>query len=395
LDDVTPIGSVAVRRSSFIVTYWERGRHWAECYLTRTRRECDARALEILEMANEWTSRCRICDALDPARTRAIEAMIEELVGEGFLEPADEPRSAAAMKLDGWSAWNPSAGFFHAASTWLSPQRATSAPATDSIRPQWRIAASSLLHPMPPSLKTYSGSERTPLPPFARDGELADVLSARRSWRAFGDRPITVDELSQLLGATFAVREWMDVGEMEWVALKSSPSGGARHSVEAYIVARRVDGLASGIYHYDPDLHALETLRADDPGAMHQVLASAMPTQPWFHDCAALVVMTSVFARMQWKYSHAHAYRVVFLDAGHLGQTFLLTATSLGLAPFCTAAIDSGVLESQFEIDGISEAVLYAVGVGAKRSGMEWEEATIPEGIEPPATRPPAWARQP
>jgi SagB-type dehydrogenase family enzyme len=245
------------------------------------------------------------------------------------------------------------------------------------------------MRPMPPSLKEYADANRTLLPSFARDGELADVLNARRTWRAFGDRPIALQELSILLGATFAVQRWMDVGEAERVALKSSPSGGARHSVEAYVIARRVDALASGLYHYDPDDHALTTLRDEDPS---ELLVTAMPTQPCFHDCAALVVMTSVFARMQWKYSHPHAYRVVFLDAGHLSQTFLLTATALGLAPFCTAAVDARVIESRLGIDGVSEAVLHAVGVGARPSGVE--SASAIGEPEAPTTREPSWARR-
>jgi SagB-type dehydrogenase family enzyme len=378
LSDVKPRSSVAVRRSSFIVTYWTGGRHCVECYLTHVRRDCDSSLLEILEMANEWASRVRICAALDPDGVRGIATLIEELVGEGFLDSADQPRAPAAKQLDGWSTWNPFASFFHAASAWRSPE-----PARAAVRAPGGL---SLLRPMPPSLKKYANADRTLLPSFARDGELADVLRARRTWRAFGDRPIALQELSILVGATFAVQRWMDVGEREWVALKSSPSGGARHSVEAYVVACRVDGLASGIYHYNPDEHALTTLRGEDP---RQLLATAMPTQPYFHDCAALVVMTSVFARMQWKYSHPHAYRVVFLDAGHLSQTFLLTATALGLAPFCTAAIDARVIESSLGIDGVSEAVLHAVGVGAKPTGIE---AQVPGEPDAP-TREPAWTR--
>jgi SagB-type dehydrogenase family enzyme len=74
--------------------------------------------------------------------------------------------------------------------------------------------------------------------------------------------------------------------------------------------------------------------------------------------------MTAVFQRSMWKYRHARAYRVVLLDAGHLCQTFCLVATWLGLAPFCTAALKDTLIESHLGIDGISESVLYAAGVG-------------------------------
>jgi SagB-type dehydrogenase family enzyme len=86
--------------------------------------------------------------------------------------------------------------------------------------------------------------------------------------------------------------------------------------------------------------------------------------QRYFSGAAALFIMTAVFARTMWKYGRARAYRVVLLDAGHLGQTFCLTATRLGLAPFTTAALKDSLIENDLGIDGISESVLYVTGVG-------------------------------
>ena len=74
--------------------------------------------------------------------------------------------------------------------------------------------------------------------------------------------------------------------------------------------------------------------------------------------------MTAVFARTMWKYRRARAYRVVLLETGHLCQTFCLTATRLGLAPFSTAALRDSLIERDLGIDGISESALYVAGVG-------------------------------
>ncbi len=74
--------------------------------------------------------------------------------------------------------------------------------------------------------------------------------------------------------------------------------------------------------------------------------------------------MTGVFSRTMWKYHKPRAYRVVLLDAGHLGQTFCLTATRMGLAPFSTAALKDTLIERDLGIDGISESVLYVAGIG-------------------------------
>ncbi len=74
--------------------------------------------------------------------------------------------------------------------------------------------------------------------------------------------------------------------------------------------------------------------------------------------------MTAVFPRTQWKYNFARAYRVVLAEAGHLCQTFCLTATWLGLAPFCTMALADTRIERDLGVDGVTESVLYAAGVG-------------------------------
>ena len=80
---------------------------------------------------------------------------------------------------------------------------------------------------------------------------------------------------------------------------------------------------------------------------------------------AAVVFLTATLPRVSWKYRFSRAYRIVLLDAGHLGQTFCLTGTWLGLGPFCTAAFNDTTVEEAFVVDGIHEVALYVVGVPA------------------------------
>ena len=86
--------------------------------------------------------------------------------------------------------------------------------------------------------------------------------------------------------------------------------------------------------------------------------------QWWFRGAAIVVFLTAVFQRTQWKYDYPRAYRAVLAEAGHLCQTFCLTATWLGLAPFCTMAFADTRIEKALKVDGISESVLYAMGAG-------------------------------
>ena len=88
--------------------------------------------------------------------------------------------------------------------------------------------------------------------------------------------------------------------------------------------------------------------------------------QQWYGSAAFVVFLTAVFARTQWKYDYARAYRAVLIEAGHLCQSFCLTATSLGLAPFCTMAFADSKIEKALGIDGISESALYVAGAGMR-----------------------------
>ena len=75
----------------------------------------------------------------------------------------------------------------------------------------------------------------------------------------------------------------------------------------------------------------------------------------------------ALYERYQWKYADARAYRATLIEAGHQCQTFCLVATWLGLAPFCSMALDDSRIEQDLGIDGVSEIALYAAGVGARR----------------------------
>ena len=84
------------------------------------------------------------------------------------------------------------------------------------------------------------------------------------------------------------------------------------------------------------DVHRLERLA--DPGAV-PAFDDVLPTQWWYRDAGGLVLLTAVFERTRWRYEGPRAYRAVLIEAGHVCQTFCLTATWLGLAPFCSMAL--------------------------------------------------------
>ncbi len=162
---------------------------------------------------------------------------------------------------------------------------------------------------------------------------------------------------------TWGVRRWVEIPKIGAMAVKTSPSGGGLHPIEAYVLARNVEGLRAGIYHYNAGDHRLEWLRR---GASSRQITKYLADQWWYRAAAFVVFMTAVFARTRWKYDYARAYRAVLIEAGHLCQTFCLTATWLGVAPFCTMAFADSKIERALGVDGISESVIYVAGAGVR-----------------------------
>ena len=220
---------------------------------------------------------------------------------------------------------------------------------------------------------------------------LDDLLDARGTCRNFDTgTPMERAAFAKVLDRTFGVRGNARIADDFDVVKKTSPSGGAMHPTEPYLIVRSVDGIAPGLYHYRASEHALQPLPFDmrnlPPGAeRHPVSARKTPLdylawiavggQQWFADAHALVVMAPRFARNFWKYrNHAKAYRVCILDVGHLSQTLLLTATELGLGAYITAAINEVDIERAFGLTHYVHGPLAVCGFGPRADTMVTSE---------------------
>lgn len=347
-----------VRRAPFLMLHWESGGAVVENYATGTSARATPSAYAILDAAARWTSMQDLETRLGNLSSGILQETVSELVDGTLLEVARHPVRERERALDRWEGWNPAAGYFHMATrdvAYVDPREVEPGPF--------------VLRSYPPHLKEYAEGPSIDLPDYARSGALPRTLLERRTWRSFGEGGLTLDQLSTLLGLTWGVQMWVPVGGGLHAPLKTSPSGGAKHSGEAYVLIRDVEGMEDGTYHYHPDRHALVALEAE---TSPDLLERFIPGQSWFHRPPVVVFLTSVFERVHYKYTHARAYRVVLLESGHLAQTFCLVATWLGLAPFCTAALADTAIETHLAIDGVDESVLYAVGAGRRPESMDW-----------------------
>ena len=351
------------RRSPNLVFYWSGKKLLFENYYARTKVQAAPLLFQLLSFFDTWRTAVSFEDHFPNIDPAILRAGLSVLVRHGLLECSGKRRKGPSPRaMASWEKWNPAAGFLH----FSTKDGAYRSDLDLLLRRQQARAKSS---PMPPPVKRYPGATQVALPAIQRNAEFPQVLLARRTWRRFSSRPVELSALSTLLGLSFGVQWWVNLRKVGRVALKTSPSGGARHPIEIYVLARRVAGLRPGLYHYRADKHCLELLKR---GASSRQIVRYLAGQKWWGTAAALILMTADFRRTQWKYESPRAYRVVLIDAGHLCQTFCLVATWLGLAPFCTMAFADSLIEADIGVDGVSESVLYAAGIGALPSGQKW-----------------------
>jgi SagB-type dehydrogenase family enzyme len=174
------------------------------------------------------------------------------------------------------------------------------------------------------------------------------------------DEPIALEALSDCFLFSMAITAMLDVEGIGELPLKMTPSGGARNPFEGYVCVRKVDGMAPGIYHYSALERGFGRLAAD-PSPPFPALLGA---QDWTATAAAVIFLAANFERTMWKYHDANAYRVVCIEAGHIAQNILLTATAHGLAGNPTGLIDQGLVERTLGLDGLLQAPIYAVVLG-------------------------------
>ena len=178
-------------------------------------------------------------------------------------------------------------------------------------------------------------------PPFAA------VQDARRSRRDYGPARLTLRELGEFLYRTNRVTaeeridEPTEHGPVELeIARRPYPAAGALYELELYVVAAGCDGLASGMYHHDPQSHLLVRVAADGE-PVDALLADAAAGAAIAPDrMQVLIVVAARVPRLAWKYAGI-AYAAVLKDAGVLLGTMYLAATAMGLSPCAVGGGDS------------------------------------------------------
>jgi SagB-type dehydrogenase family enzyme len=209
--------------------------------------------------------------------------------------------------------------------------------------------------------KQYPTFPRFPLPavpPFVRR-DLGEVLRQRRSVRRFCGKAMALPKLASILYFSYGVARYEEAQNHRFPR-RVVPSGGGLYPLEVYALVLDVEGLDPGAYHYEVYSHALEQLA---PGDLREELRHHLLNEELIVGTTVAVVVSGVFERSRFKYGEL-GYRLVLLEAGHVGQNVCLTATALGLGVCPVAGFVEDSINDLLGLDGVDETALYLFVIG-------------------------------
>jgi SagB-type dehydrogenase family enzyme len=203
------------------------------------------------------------------------------------------------------------------------------------------------------TISTVSGDIKMELPEpvYDSDTSVEEALLGRRSVRDYSEKAITLEQLSQLL--------WAGQGITDPSGKRTAPSAGALYPLEVYAVIGNVEGLAPGVYKYEPETHSLTKVVDGD---QRKALSQAAVDQAWVEQGAINIVITAVCERTTVKYGE-RGITYVHLEAGHAAQNICLQVVALKLGAVTIGAFDDEKVKSILNLPD-DEVPLYIMPVG-------------------------------
>ncbi|MBD3689387.1 SagB/ThcOx family dehydrogenase [Nanchangia anserum] len=251
---------------------------------------------------------------------KSVQKRIDALLNLELLEAAD--RESALLETNArWASRGWGDAFDYLLATWDYPfeNYAAGGQARDEER-----------------MERYESESPDNVRYLPAKGELRHQIATVREGL---ERHIARAEVSEadLLDATLDIASAV-TQPVEWRAsrtggadhmLRVSPSGGARHPAEVYLIALNVPGLDRGVYHVSVGDAALawvgeapsnEDLQKNMPGAYR------LDAEP-----RVIFVVTLHVARNMYRYREPRTFRTIFLDAGHMGGLIEALCDSRGM----------------------------------------------------------------
>lgn len=214
----------------------------------------------------------------------------------------------------------------------------------------------------PLKFKIYQGAELIPLPQPA-------ALLGMPALEAISVQPLppdthpvpSLEALAQILYYSAGVTKKIAYPWGE-IYFRAAACTGALYHIEIYLACADLPGLEAGLYHYEPQVHALARLRQGD---FCPCLSEASAQEPAVWAAPAILIFTDMFWRNAVKYQ-ARAYRHTFWDGGTiLSNTLAVCAAQQLSAPLVMGFVDEQV-NALLGLDVEREASFALVPIGAR-----------------------------
>jgi SagB-type dehydrogenase family enzyme len=226
----------------------------------------------------------------------------------------------------------------------------------------------------PAPFKLYHDAQRIDLPADARPGDVPALDAIARV--STGDARLTeLSALSPLLVFGAGIRHAVQYPDGEMWHFRTYASAGALYPNEVYVASRDLDGLAAGVYHFQPSGPTLVRLREGDYRP-HLVGASA--GEPNVMSADVVLVITGIPWRTAWKYAE-RGYRHVFWDAGMILANVLALAAAAGVASRVVLGFVDADVEALLGLDPRREFPICLVALGASESEVPASADGLPE----------------
>ncbi len=207
------------------------------------------------------------------------------------------------------------------------------------------------------------GRKRVALPDVttARSAPIEELVLRRRSSGKFvNSGPMSLEDLARILFFSYGETGHQHIKGSVTRMVRATPSGGGLYPIDVYLFVEEVTGVPRGIYYYDPTRSELVWVNECPARSELQKMTNrpdAMRDNPF------TIALAASFARNQWKYRE-RGYRILTLDCGHLSQSLLTMANSVGFVGLPLMGFIDNYWNACIGLDGQFESVLQLITFG-------------------------------
>lgn len=341
--------TVRIRASKTIISVPKAENILFYNFLTRSAAVCSTDALYWVSCLQNWLDLEFIISTHPQIEVESLKCELQKLADLGILHYEYSANAQQEEKyLKDWE-WGLAAGLFH-----FSILNNTFMHQSEGVKKQLQRAE----HDPSPDLYWRNGTGSIPFESYHRSSisHVMGLMARRRTNRAAASPKISLCQLGDCLMAGMGITAHVSTPTGQ-LPLGMTPSGGARNPYEAFVFAQNVEGLSSGFYHYSAVENSLGLVTRDVPHRPSDFLAH----QEWADEMPAIIFLVSILERTMWKYADPNSYRVVLIEAGHIGQNIMLAATAHGLSACPTAAMDHDLIAKCLGLEKITHAPVYAL----------------------------------